>query len=211
MAELVSARGNFGAYRRAFGACRGFRLPLLAVHLKDLAALDAAAPAALPGGRLNLPKLHGLYRHALDLRALQRLAPPFRADPQLLRLLALSLDTSHTEEELYELSHAREPHGPKATERDRLLAENRRLHPPAPPPSPPLGALGALRLWDPPPGTPPHPGTPRDSPPPPRLSPSANHLAEPPWVATLILAGSLVAASEVLLGPPEEEEEGGDA
>ncbi|XP_035748285.1 uncharacterized protein LOC118452070, partial [Egretta garzetta] len=42
LAELVSSRGNFGAYRRAWGACRGFRLPLLAVHLKDLAALDAA-------------------------------------------------------------------------------------------------------------------------------------------------------------------------
>ncbi|XP_025923037.1 RAS guanyl-releasing protein 4-like, partial [Apteryx rowi] len=88
MAELVSARGNFGAYRRAFGACRGFRLPLLAVHLKDLAALDAALPGRLPGGRLNLPKLHGLYQHALDLRALQRLPPPFRADPHLLRLLS---------------------------------------------------------------------------------------------------------------------------
>ncbi|XP_068766643.1 RAS guanyl-releasing protein 4 [Struthio camelus] len=127
MAELVSARGNFGAYRRAFGACRGFRLPLLAVHLKDLAALDAALPGRLPGGRLNLPKLHGLYQHALDLRALQRLPPPFRADPQLLRLLSLSLDLVHTEEELYELSHAREPRCPKAL-------------PPAPGMAPPEGA-----------------------------------------------------------------------
>ncbi|KAM9589320.1 uncharacterized protein ACIBXB_007776 [Morphnus guianensis] len=46
------------------------------------------------------------------------------------------------------------------------------------------------------------------------LSPSANHLVEPPWVATLILVGSLVAVSE-LLAPPageeEEKEEGGDA
>ncbi|XP_067170510.1 RAS guanyl-releasing protein 4 [Apteryx mantelli] len=132
MAELVSARGNFGAYRRAFGACRGFRLPLLAVHLKDLAALDAALPGRLPGGRLNLPKLHGLYQHALDLRALQRLPPPFRADPHLLRLLSLSLDLFYTEEELYELSHAREPRSPKAL-------------PPAPGKAPPRGRLGPRR------------------------------------------------------------------
>ncbi|XP_071886130.1 RAS guanyl-releasing protein 4 [Anas platyrhynchos] len=155
MAELVSSRGNFGAYRRAFAACRGFRLPLLPVHLKDLAALDAALPGRLPGGRLHLPKLLGLYQHARDLRALQRLAPPFRADPQLLGLLALSLHTLHTEEDLLRLSHAREPGcsrllGTSAPppalleelaqlreERDRLLEENRRLRPP-----PPLGAMG---------------------------------------------------------------------
>ncbi|XP_052635339.1 LOW QUALITY PROTEIN: RAS guanyl-releasing protein 4 [Harpia harpyja] len=154
MAELVLSRGNFGAYRWAFGGCWGFRLPLLAVHLKDLAALDAALPGVLPGGGLNLPKLHGLYQHALDLRALQRLAPPFRTDPpppapagcetggarwgglqgvgvlrgggkqgskggvlQGVRVDAkgLSLDTAHTEEELYVLSHTREPPSPKAT------------------------------------------------------------------------------------------------
>ncbi|XP_064359102.1 RAS guanyl-releasing protein 4 isoform X2 [Dromaius novaehollandiae] len=139
MAELVSARGNFGAYRRAFGACRGFRLPLLAVHLKDLAALDAALPGRLPGGRLNLPKLHGLYQHALDLRALQRLAPPFRADPHLLRLLALSLDLFYTEEELYELSHAREPRCPRALPPAPGKAPAESAWAPATPPRPAAG------------------------------------------------------------------------
>ncbi|XP_025068876.1 gametogenetin [Alligator sinensis] len=36
------------------------------------------------------------------------------------------------------------------------------------------------------------------------LNPSANHLAEPPWVSTAILAGSLVAGTEFLMDAYEQ-------
>lgn len=38
-----------------------------------------------------------------------------------------------------------------------------------------------------------------------RLTPSANHLAEPPWVSTAILAGSLVAGTRFFLDSYEQQ------
>ncbi|KAF5926394.1 hypothetical protein HPG69_015592 [Diceros bicornis minor] len=114
LTELLAAHNNYARYRRAWASCSGFRLPLLGVHLKDLVSLHEAQPDRLPDGRLHLPKLNSLYLRLQELAALQRQHPPCSASQDLLHLLTLSLDLFYTEDEIYELSYAREPRCPKS-------------------------------------------------------------------------------------------------
>ncbi|KAB0390848.1 hypothetical protein E2I00_001086, partial [Balaenoptera physalus] len=81
---------------------------------KDLVSLHEAQPDRLPDGRLHLPKLNSLYLRLQELATLQRQHPPCNANEDLLHLLTLSLDLFHTEDEIYELSYAREPRCPKS-------------------------------------------------------------------------------------------------
>nr|XP_048689303.1 RAS guanyl-releasing protein 4 [Caretta caretta] len=113
MTELLSSCCNYSAYRRAYGECAGFKIPIVGVHLKDLVSLHEALPDRV-GGQLNLSKLQGLYQQALELRALQQAAPPFKANKDLVHLLTLSLDLYYTDDEIYQLSYAREPRCPKS-------------------------------------------------------------------------------------------------
>ncbi|XP_042294981.1 RAS guanyl-releasing protein 4 isoform X2 [Sceloporus undulatus] len=113
MTELLSSSGNYGAYRRAYANCDGFKIPIVGVHLKDLVMLHEAMPDRVEGGRLNLSKLQSLYEPARELRMLQQAHPPFQADKDLIHLLTLSLDLYYTDEEMYTLSYAREPRCPK--------------------------------------------------------------------------------------------------
>uniref|UniRef100_A0A8C8S0C3 RAS guanyl releasing protein 4 n=1 Tax=Pelusios castaneus TaxID=367368 RepID=A0A8C8S0C3_9SAUR len=113
MTELLSSCCNYSAYRRAYGECTGFKIPIVGVHLKDLVSLHEALPDRL-GGQLNLSKLHSLYQQALELQALQEAAPLFTANMDLVHLLTLSLDLYYTDDEIYELSYAREPRCPKS-------------------------------------------------------------------------------------------------
>ncbi|KAM6223693.1 RAS guanyl-releasing protein 4 [Rhynchocyon petersi] len=113
LTELLSAHNNYARYRRTWASCVGFRLPLLGVHLKDLVSLHEAQPNRLPDGRLHLPKLNNLYMRLQELTALQTQHPPCSANEDLLHLLTLSLDLFYTEDEIYELSYAREPRCPK--------------------------------------------------------------------------------------------------
>ncbi|XP_068779825.1 RAS guanyl-releasing protein 2 isoform X2 [Struthio camelus] len=134
LTELVSSAGNYGRYRRRLAACRGFRLPVLAVHLKDLVALHVALPDWLDGARTrpNPAKMQQLFSILSELVLVQGICPPVRGDPDLLNLLAVSLDQYQTEDELYQLSLQREPRtadgGP-------------------PPPSPPPVPLPVLDDW----------------------------------------------------------------
>nr|XP_008505991.1 PREDICTED: RAS guanyl-releasing protein 4 [Equus przewalskii] len=114
LTELLAAHNNYARYRRAWAGCTGFRLPLLGVHLKDLVSLHEAQPDRLPDGRLHLPKLNSLYLRLQELAALQRQRPPCSANEDLLHLLTLSLDLFYTEDEIYELSYAREPRCPRS-------------------------------------------------------------------------------------------------
>ncbi|XP_006871605.1 PREDICTED: RAS guanyl-releasing protein 4 [Chrysochloris asiatica] len=114
LAELLSAHNNYARYRRTWTHCTGFRLPVLGVHLKDLVSLYEAHPDRLSDGRLHLPKLNNLYLRLQELAALQRQHPPCSASEDLLHLLTLSLDLFYTEDEIYELSYAREPRCPKS-------------------------------------------------------------------------------------------------
>ncbi|XP_028933855.1 RAS guanyl-releasing protein 1 [Ornithorhynchus anatinus] len=109
LTELLSSCRNYDSYRRAFGSCGAFRLPILGVHLKDLLALHEALPTYLDGGRVNVHKLLALHGHISDLVRLQDTAPPLEANKDLVHLLTLSLDLYYTEDEIYELSYAREP------------------------------------------------------------------------------------------------------
>ncbi|CAI9161670.1 unnamed protein product [Rangifer tarandus platyrhynchus] len=114
LTELLAAHNNYARYRRTWAGCTAFRLPVLGVHLKDLVALNEAQPDRLPDGRLHLPKLNSLYLRLQELAALQRQEPPGSASEDLLHLLTLSLDLFYTEDEIYELSYAREPRCPKS-------------------------------------------------------------------------------------------------
>uniref|UniRef100_A0A8C6CRI3 RAS guanyl releasing protein 4 n=1 Tax=Moschus moschiferus TaxID=68415 RepID=A0A8C6CRI3_MOSMO len=114
LTELLAAHNNYARYRRTWAGCTDFRLPVLGVHLKDLVALNEAQPDRLPDGRLNLPKLNSLYLRLQELAALQRQQPPCSASEDLLHLLTLSLDLFYTEDEIYELSYAREPRCPRS-------------------------------------------------------------------------------------------------
>ncbi|XP_055992056.1 RAS guanyl-releasing protein 4 [Sorex fumeus] len=114
LTELLASQHNYARYRRAWAGCTGFRVPVLGVHLKDLVSLHEAQPDRLPDGRLHLPKLNSLYLRLQELAALQRQHPPGSANQDLLHLLTLSLDLFYTEDEIYELSYAREPRCPKS-------------------------------------------------------------------------------------------------
>lgn len=114
LTELLAAHNNYARYRRTWAGCTDFRLPVLGVHLKDLVALNEAQPDRLPDGRLHLPKLNSLYLRLQELAALQQQRPPCSASEDLLHLLTLSLDLFYTEDEIYELSYAREPRCPKS-------------------------------------------------------------------------------------------------
>uniref|UniRef100_A0A8C5YR06 RAS guanyl releasing protein 4 n=1 Tax=Marmota marmota marmota TaxID=9994 RepID=A0A8C5YR06_MARMA len=114
LTELLGSHNNYARYRRTWAGCSGFRLPVLGVHLKDLVSLHEAHPDRLPDGRLHLPKLNSLYLRLQELAALQGQHPPCSANEDLLHLLTLSLDLFYTEDEIYELSYAREPRCPKS-------------------------------------------------------------------------------------------------
>ncbi|XP_016277703.1 RAS guanyl-releasing protein 4 isoform X1 [Monodelphis domestica] len=113
LTELLSSHNNYALYRRAWASCSGFRLPILGIHLKDLVSLHQAMPDRLPDGQLHVAKLNSLYIRLQELRDLQAQSPPGGASEDLLHLLMLSLDLFYTEDEIYELSYAREPRCPK--------------------------------------------------------------------------------------------------
>ncbi|XP_021095376.1 RAS guanyl-releasing protein 4 isoform X1 [Heterocephalus glaber] len=114
LTKLLASHNNYACYRRTWAGCTGFRLPVLGVHLKDLVSLQEAQPDRLPDGRLQLSKLNSLYLRLQELAALQQQQPPCSASEDLLHLLTLSLDLFYTEDEIYELSYAREPRCPKS-------------------------------------------------------------------------------------------------
>ncbi|KAL2763283.1 RAS guanyl-releasing protein 4 isoform e, partial [Daubentonia madagascariensis] len=114
LTELLASHNNYARYRRTWAGCTGFRLPVLGVHLKDLVSLHEAQPDRLPDGRMHLPKLNSLYLRLQELATLQGQHPPCSANEDLLHLLTLSLDLFYTEDEIYELSYAREPRCPKS-------------------------------------------------------------------------------------------------
>uniref|UniRef100_A0A3Q3DKK6 RAS guanyl releasing protein 4 n=1 Tax=Hippocampus comes TaxID=109280 RepID=A0A3Q3DKK6_HIPCM len=113
MTELLSSRSNYSNYRRLYGECSGFKVPILGVHLKDLISLNEALPDYVDGDKINLSKLQHLHSNVNDLLELHRLTPPFEANKHLLHLLTLSLDLYYTEDEIYELSYTKEPKNPK--------------------------------------------------------------------------------------------------
>ncbi|XP_067875226.1 RAS guanyl-releasing protein 1-like isoform X2 [Heterodontus francisci] len=109
MTELLSSCSNYNNYRRVFSECTGFKIPILGVHLKDLVSLNEALPDYIEDKKINLNKLQQLYSRISELIQIQGSTPPFEANKDLVHLLTLSLDLYYTEDEIYELSYAKEP------------------------------------------------------------------------------------------------------
>lgn len=91
MTELLSSCRNYDNYRRAYGECTHFKIPILGVHLKDLISLYEAMPDYLEDGKVNVHKLLALYNHINELVQLQEVAPPLEANKDLVHLLTVSL------------------------------------------------------------------------------------------------------------------------
>lgn len=91
MTELLSSCRNYDNYRRAYGECTHFKIPILGVHLKDLISLYEAMPDYLEEGKVNVHKLLALYNHINELVQLQEVAPPLEANKDLVHLLTVRL------------------------------------------------------------------------------------------------------------------------
>ncbi|XP_061898262.1 RAS guanyl-releasing protein 1-like isoform X2 [Entelurus aequoreus] len=113
--DLLSSCRNFDNYRQAFNRCAGFKIPILGVHLKDLISVNEAMPDYVEDNKVNIQKLQALYSHINELIQLQQIPPKLDANKDLVHLLTLSLDLYYTEDEIYELSYAREPRHCKTT------------------------------------------------------------------------------------------------
>ncbi|KAM9726400.1 ras guanyl-releasing protein 3 isoform 1-T2 [Menidia menidia] len=115
MTDLVSSNNNYSCYRKAFGECRGFKIPILGVHLKDLIAVHVVFPDWIgDSNEVNLVKMHQLYVTFNELVSLQSAAAQVEPNMDLIHLLTLSLDLYYSEDEIYELSLLREPRNPKS-------------------------------------------------------------------------------------------------
>ncbi|KAB5561893.1 hypothetical protein PHYPO_G00011750 [Pangasianodon hypophthalmus] len=114
MTDLVSSKGNYSAYRKAYSECEGFKIPILGVHLKDLIAVHAVFPDWIDESKLNLVKMQQLYITFKELMVLQSSEAHVEPNMDLIHLLTLSLDLYYTEDEIYELSLLREPRNTKS-------------------------------------------------------------------------------------------------
>uniref|UniRef100_A0A4W4DXR6 RAS guanyl-releasing protein 1 n=1 Tax=Electrophorus electricus TaxID=8005 RepID=A0A4W4DXR6_ELEEL len=114
MTDLLSSSRNYETYRQAYCKCTGFKIPILGVHLKDLIAVNEAMTDYVENGKINIQKLQALYNHISELIQLQHNPPLLDANKDLVHLLTLSLDLYYTEDEIYELSYAREPRNHRA-------------------------------------------------------------------------------------------------
>lgn len=112
LTELLSTNNNFSNYRREYQQCIGFRVPILGVHLKDLISLHTALTDKVDGATTSLihfRKMVQLYQIFKELTCLQNENLPLDANMDLINTLRLSLDMHYTEDNIYELSLAREP------------------------------------------------------------------------------------------------------
>ncbi|XP_040916445.1 RAS guanyl-releasing protein 1-like isoform X1 [Toxotes jaculatrix] len=114
MTDLLSSCRNYDNYRQAYNKCTGFKIPILGVHLKDLISVNEAMSDYVEDNKVNVQKLQALYSHINELIQLQQIPPRLDANKDLVHLLTLSLDLYYSEDEIYELSYAREPKNCKA-------------------------------------------------------------------------------------------------
>uniref|UniRef100_A0AAX7UDZ3 RAS guanyl releasing protein 1 n=1 Tax=Astatotilapia calliptera TaxID=8154 RepID=A0AAX7UDZ3_ASTCA len=114
MTDLLSSCRNYDNYRQAYNKCTGFKIPILGVHLKDLISVNEAMSDYVEDNKVNVQKLQALYNHINELIQLQQIPPRLDANKDLVHLLTLSLDLYYSEDEIYELSYAREPKNCKA-------------------------------------------------------------------------------------------------
>ncbi|KAG1678235.1 Ras guanyl-releasing protein 3 [Nymphon striatum] len=111
MTELLSSTANFSNYRKALSESKGFRIPILGVHMKDLISLQVALPDSsnTNGDMINFRKIAQLSIIFQELAEMRNSVPPIDANIDLINTLRLSLDLVHTEDEIYNLSLQKEP------------------------------------------------------------------------------------------------------
>ena len=110
MTEFLSSEGNYSNYRRELSKCTGFYVPILGVHLKDLIAVDNALPDYVAEKKLiNFQKMVRFYSVIATLMNFKNMQPPAPSKFELINMLRLSIQMTITEDELYELSYAKEP------------------------------------------------------------------------------------------------------
>uniref|UniRef100_A0A665W2W5 RAS guanyl-releasing protein 1 n=1 Tax=Echeneis naucrates TaxID=173247 RepID=A0A665W2W5_ECHNA len=114
MTDLLSSCRNYDNYRQAYNRCTGFKIPILGVHLKDLITVNEAMSDYVEDNKVNVQKLQAFYSHINELIQLQQVPSRLDANKDLVHLLTLSLDLYYTEDDIYELSYAREPKNCKA-------------------------------------------------------------------------------------------------
>ena len=79
------------------------------IHLKDMISLHTAHLDKLDNDLINFRKMAKLSVIFQSVTNLQNSVPPVQENRDLIKLLQLSLDMSYSEDEIYELSLAREP------------------------------------------------------------------------------------------------------
>ncbi|KAK7880853.1 hypothetical protein WMY93_032514 [Mugilogobius chulae] len=81
LTELLSSWNNYGAYRKSLSACRGPKIPILGVHLKDLIAVHVLLPDwTAEGHMVHLGKMQQLYLTLNELMSLQSSSPGLETD-----------------------------------------------------------------------------------------------------------------------------------
>lgn len=110
LTELLSSNCNYGQYRKTICEMQSsFWIPIIGIHLKDMISLHTAHLDKLENDLINFRKMAQLSIIFQSVTDLQNSVPPVQENRDLIKLLQLSLDMSYSEDEIYELSLAREP------------------------------------------------------------------------------------------------------
>ncbi|TRY90776.1 hypothetical protein DNTS_028647 [Danionella cerebrum] len=94
MTELVSSNGNYCSYRKAFSECKGFKIPILGVHLKDLIAVHVVFPDWVEEAKVNIVKMQQLYLTFNELVSLQSAVAQVEPNIDLIYLLTPTSPTT---------------------------------------------------------------------------------------------------------------------
>ncbi|EDV28774.1 uncharacterized protein TRIADDRAFT_19834, partial [Trichoplax adhaerens] len=115
MIDLLTVTDNASRYRKAVAECNCYKMPiLLTIHLKDLVSLDAVMPDYTRDQKINYQKLLQLSCILSELTNGQKYFPDIKVNAETIDMMKLSLEPRFSENEIYELSLAREPRAPKA-------------------------------------------------------------------------------------------------
>ncbi|RDD42175.1 Ras guanyl-releasing protein 3 [Trichoplax sp. H2] len=94
------------------------------IHLKDLVSLDAVMPDYTRDQKINYQKLLQLSCILSELTNGQKYFPDIKVNAETIDMMKLSLEPRFSENEIYELSLAREPRAPKAAGSIKKTNEN---------------------------------------------------------------------------------------
>ncbi|EDO42184.1 predicted protein, partial [Nematostella vectensis] len=109
LTEFLSSENNYATYRKRLSCCAGFYIPILRIQLKDLIATHTALSDTVNDKLINVHKLVTLAGIISKSIVCQTTPPLVTPNMELLNMLRVSLQPRLSEDELYELSLAREP------------------------------------------------------------------------------------------------------